>query len=77
MDRLCADVYRGQRCTKAGSFSHSTHGGGPWLCWDHFAPHAASLKPTAPPHGFQSLKAIIRKVDPEAQAERQAQADGL
>jgi hypothetical protein len=67
MDRLCQNVDRGLRCSNPGSFSHSTFGTGPWLCWSHFAPNAARFKDglrTGPPGGFSSLHDQLRKAAP-------------
>ena len=80
MDRLCSDVTRGQRCAKVGSFSHSTTGSGPWLCWDHFSPNATRYVDgvrSGPPGGFTALKAKLAKAAPakpdfELEAERAA-----
>jgi hypothetical protein len=73
--RLCTNVFAGQRCANVGSFSHSTAGGGAWLCWQHFAPNATRYPGgvrLGPPGGFQSLRAVLRRIDPEAAAERDA-----
>lgn len=32
----CAWVADGHRCQYPGAISHTTHGGGPWYCRDHF-----------------------------------------
>jgi hypothetical protein len=80
LNRSCADVTRGQRCANTASFSHSTNGSGPWLCWDHFAPNATRYKDgvkVGPPGGFQALRDQLRKAAPtkpdyELEAERAA-----
>ena len=52
----CADVKFGARCGKPGALSHSTHGGGPWYCRDHFGRTGAVLGAVAPTGVFQSIR---------------------
>ncbi len=71
----CSDVFKGQRCAELGSLSEGTKGEGPWWCAKHFPPFAGrswTRKPSPPPRGFQPLKDVLRKIDPESAAERTA-----
>lgn len=71
---VCCHVFQGQRCAEPGALSEGIKGEGPWYCARHFPPFANRNwgKPTPPPRGFQPLKDILRKVDPESAAERAA-----
>jgi len=75
--RLCADVSRGDRCSKPGVVSPSTHGG-QFFCWQH-VPGFSVFKDgntCAPPMGFAGLRAKLKPFDFEAMLEREAlQAD--
>lgn len=61
----CADTKFAARCGKQGALSHSTQGGGPWYCRDHFSGAGKADGATAPPGGFKALRAFMPKV-PEA-----------
>ena len=64
----CSNVVDGQRCSKPGSMSHSTRGGGPWFCRQHFFPQDAT---------YVTRASGPRKLDAEAVAERLAiQSEG-
>ena len=56
----CADVYRGQRCGKAGSISHNTHGGGPWYCRQHAFRDGGGGE--LPPGGFRAISDLANGV---------------
>jgi hypothetical protein len=75
----CANVQLGLRCADPGTLSTTTRAGidgkTPWYCRKHFRPllDGAHNELSAPPRGFQALKAIVRRVDdPAADAERAA-----
>lgn len=63
---VCQFITEGQRCAKAGSISPSTHGDGPWYCWEHYrtAMGMSKLGHSAPPKGFEALKAELTKKYP-------------
>lgn len=71
----CADELLGQRCGKAGSMSHGTHGGGPFYCAAHFHRQDPNEEQRAVAPGYiQSIREVLRPIarDPEADAERRA-----
>jgi hypothetical protein len=78
--RLCDHEDAGQLCAGPGTFSSSVHGAGPWFCFAHFpAFRNWNHRGTAPPNGFEALRALTHRVTPslgafdfEALAERKA-----
>lgn len=70
----CTHVDRGQRCAKAGTIAHTTHGTGPYFCLAHAFPnHGVS----GPRLGPQTLRQALANVDPYEALERAAiQAEG-
>lgn len=76
----CVDVDRGLRCTRLGTVSLSTLGGGPFYCTDHIPGLARARNGgTAPDGTFAHLRALTKRITPvpkpldlEAVAERLA-----
>ena len=56
----CAWNDHGIRCDKAGGFSHSTTGGGPWYCTEHSRPQRAQGGRVEVPEGvFQRARRAL------------------
>jgi hypothetical protein len=56
--RLCSNVEYGQRCARAGTISHSTYGGGPWFCPQHFFHEHRTV---APYSGLRPLRELMSR----------------
>ena len=65
----CTNVDRGQRCAKAGTVSHNTHGGGPFFCLQHAFPNHGDFKPRIGP---KTMRDALGSVDPYEALERAA-----
>lgn len=77
----CTDTDQaGARCSKPGSLSMSTRGGGPYFCSGHFPPFRGGKHGVGPTPGlFANLRSLTRQAPPitkpidfEAEIERQA-----
>lgn len=71
----CADVFLGQRCTKAGALSHGTFGGGPWYCGVHFHKEAPIGDSVKPPGGFRTIKSLVDPLTPKREVETVGQRE--
>jgi hypothetical protein len=63
----CAHTVRGMQCAKIGTISPATTGDGPWFCADHMPGLSRPSQHYAPPHGFESLRALTHRVAPVPQ----------
>lgn len=70
----CADTLLGQRCGLAGTMSHSTQGGGPWYCAQHFRKEAPGKVDRTPGnvHAMREIARKYRQPDADEIAEREA-----
>lgn len=75
--RLCANVEFGQRCANAGTHSHSTRGGGPWLCWQHLTSQRSVIRREAnmpAPEVVQHIRDVVKREAPDRESDREREA---